>query len=940
MATQRASGQLTLTDLNDAIISGTAPSNPSVGTLWVDESTNPNTLKKYNGTGWDIIGEIMDSGTGTTITTITTTLGNMTDDGKIDFTERQYVKDKLTGIIGYVMADTTTTLPTTSTLDSSAKGSFYTSRKSALNAGLTTSDTNYTNLATQYNNLKTYLEGLTPVDAWDTGVTHKDSVIVVTASTWRDKWLQYYLAEQALDTATALKLKQNVDNVSVGGRNLMDTGFTPIVQNDTTTGNNLTVTPYTYNGINGYRLTKTTNGGWGSYLQWDLVDGAINDLTSLYSFSVFAVNLDTTKACSVTDFLSNGQSLNIAIDSESKSITGTLQRFKFEGKSIKSGYDNTKNDTHWHFNLGICDIFIAQPKFEKGNKSTDYTPAPEEMPSTIYDTVFNVNKQNIISTVTSSTEFNTALTQPLGDFVFNNGASNWVNSQGGTTPPTATIVKDSGAKYGANAIQISNQLWAFYGTPIPVNIDHVYRVKFRVKQTVNPTTAGTSKVYAGVASFDQNKNPLTTSTYGTHRYCAVQGTTITTTDGWKEFEGTISGEGDEGYDQFITGTKYAVPMFIVNYSAGDGTALVDVCSIEDITDTNNLGTQLADVQQSMSADGITTLIQKSTFYSNDFKNVQDKPDFDDLSKYALGDDLDKTNQSVADLSDKVDGIDLTSYATKTYVDTTATGITDKFSATGGMNLLKNSIGFSDFTFWTRSSTATGAMSTISNNELQTLGFGSGFQFNSYTATRNIYQDVPVIPNKPYTISWYAKKTNSATGTGNDNSFVVQILNPSDGSGLSGASHWYYNTDTTNGYEESHFTFTPTIPVIRVRIYAYQYAVASITGLMLTIGDMPLMWSLATGETYNTNVRLDINGIRVSQLDANSKEIGYTSITPSEFAGWYDTNGDGVFEKVFYLNGDETVTKKLTATDEITMGTIKVLKIDSGGYSGWAFVPLD
>jgi hypothetical protein len=52
MANKIATGQITLTDLNDAIVAGTAPTNPTVGTLWIDSSVNPNVLKKWNGSAW------------------------------------------------------------------------------------------------------------------------------------------------------------------------------------------------------------------------------------------------------------------------------------------------------------------------------------------------------------------------------------------------------------------------------------------------------------------------------------------------------------------------------------------------------------------------------------------------------------------------------------------------------------------------------------------------------------------------------------------------------------------------------------------------------------------------------------------------------------------------------------------------------------------------
>ncbi|WP_222124669.1 hypothetical protein, partial [Staphylococcus hominis] len=121
-----------------------------------------------------------------------------------------------------------------------------------------------------------------------------------------------------------------------------------------------------------------------------------------------------------------------------------------------------------------------------------------------------------------------------------------------------------------------------------------------------------------------------------------------------------------------------------------------------------------------------------------------------------------------------------------------------------------------------------------------------------------------------------------------------------------------STMTNTGYDASHMTYTPQSDTITVRFIGYADVDATLTGIMLTIGDVPLQWSLATGEVYNTHIRMDVNGIRVSQLDENRKEIGYTQITPQEFAGYYDAEGNGSFQKIFYLNGEETVTKKLRA----------------------------
>jgi hypothetical protein len=96
--------------------------------------------------------------------------------------------------------------------------------------------------------------------------------------------------------------------------------------------------------------------------------------------------------------------------------------------------------------------------------------------------------------------------------------------------------------------------------------------------------------------------------------------------------------------------------------------------------------------------------------------------------------------------------------------------------------------------------------------------------------------------------------------------------------------------------------------------------------MLNDGSVPLHWTLATGELYNTNIRMDLNGIRVSRIE-EGKEVGYTLVTPEEFGGYF-INADGNAEKIFYLQEDETVSKKFRAKEEITMGTIKIVKVNN------------
>src|SRR5690606_30451863 len=178
-------GQLSLLDLNDAIVSGSPPLNPSNGSLWIDESQTPAMLNKWNGVRWVEMGQL-DPELSVTIEEINSTLGNMANDSLIDFKERQVIKDKLTEILGYVIDDSATYLPASSTLYSSGRGELWAVRNSALSAGIEPNNATYVNVATRYDNLKSYLDMMYPTKVWDARTVNSELVIEVDKATFRD----------------------------------------------------------------------------------------------------------------------------------------------------------------------------------------------------------------------------------------------------------------------------------------------------------------------------------------------------------------------------------------------------------------------------------------------------------------------------------------------------------------------------------------------------------------------------------------------------------------------------------------------------------------------------------------------------------------------------------------------------------------------------------
>jgi hypothetical protein len=223
MATTRvASTQIDLLDLNDAIISGTQPSNPVDGTLWINNSVTPPVLMVWHpDTGWvtqPIDLTYLDPGASQTITDNAQLLSDMADDLLLTKLERLDVKNIVTNMMGSIPADTGS-MPTLASIDSSSttfKGEIWSVRTSALAAGIPTTDTTYSTYGTAYTTLIGYLNGLSP-KPWDITSTNNTTL----TSAWRTDWNAYYTAYNALVQAVNSKLGTG----PVGGRNyLRNTG--------------------------------------------------------------------------------------------------------------------------------------------------------------------------------------------------------------------------------------------------------------------------------------------------------------------------------------------------------------------------------------------------------------------------------------------------------------------------------------------------------------------------------------------------------------------------------------------------------------------------------------------------------------------------------------------------------------------------------------------
>ena len=231
------------------------------------------------------------------------------------------------------------------------------------------------------------------------------------------------------------------------------------------------------------------------------------------------------------------------------------------------------------------------------------------VPITIDGVVFNKTfsysialKGNTGATGPQGPQGNTGPQGPQGeakdyyDGSFMDGKKYWSTAYTDTynQPGTNVVVtKEATSKIGGNVLQIQNDTWLYSKNKIAIEQNKIYKFTFRVRQIQDPLNGSDkNKIYAGATTFDANGNRLSPNN-GTYFIASSQG--ITVANGWKEYTAYMSTSaknaliGTDGktlcpaVKAFDTGTVAIKPMFIVNYSGGNGIAQVDALTMEDYT---------------------------------------------------------------------------------------------------------------------------------------------------------------------------------------------------------------------------------------------------------------------------------------------------------------------------------------------------------------------
>ncbi|EKD23683.1 MAG: hypothetical protein ACD_81C00195G0002 [uncultured bacterium] len=163
----------------------------------------------------------------------------------------------------------------------------------------------------------------------------------------------------------------------------------------------------------------------------------------------------------------------------------------------------------------------------------------------------------------------------------------WYKNAG---PGTVTVQGDAQTP---NFIQANGQVWYGWQENIPYDPNSIYKLECRARQILDPTVGGKSTYcgFNGVAADGVTLVSVSGSnSYGSQHYRAFSGTSLTVAAGWTVATGYTSGYGaPNGTSGTCTNpaapcvvhanVRYIRPMFLLNYSVGDGIANLDYIKI-------------------------------------------------------------------------------------------------------------------------------------------------------------------------------------------------------------------------------------------------------------------------------------------------------------------------------------------------------------------------
>lgn len=255
-------------------------------------------------------------------------------------------------------------------------------------------------------------------------------------------------------SSTSYSVSSTLDGVEVGGRNLVRYTNQGDKQWGVSPGNGaMTKSAEVFtdlnnaNGVNFTIAKQSTNWNYVQFRDNSLIDYLLQNIGETYTISF---DFKTSHLGVISISVNDGSGLNRIIDfgNYNVSLANKWIHISLTAKSVTA----TKSDQIIYFNTfkinqaGAATFKIANLKLEKGNKATDWTPAPEDVQSGIDDAFNSANDaNNKIDLITPDIEFSKAQIE-----VLNKSISSLVVDQNGGSLMTQT---PDGWQFNIGAIQ-------------------------------------------------------------------------------------------------------------------------------------------------------------------------------------------------------------------------------------------------------------------------------------------------------------------------------------------------------------------------------------------------------------------------------------------------------------------------------------------------------
>ena len=169
---------------------------------------------------------------------------------------------------------------------------------------------------------------------------------------------------------TADDLSVSLKSLEVGGRNYI---LSSAVMVDGNASNGITLTTQDDGGVK--VVTVSGNGNWHSWYQPNVANSNLSDGDE-FTFSV-DIKCDEGSTGKPTIYIKSGMGYY--------TLNGTIST-KYT-RLYYTGIWNSTNNVQFHFgwNNTVGTFYVRHPKLEKGNRYTDWTPAPEDIENDILD---------------------------------------------------------------------------------------------------------------------------------------------------------------------------------------------------------------------------------------------------------------------------------------------------------------------------------------------------------------------------------------------------------------------------------------------------------------------------------------------------------------------------------------------------------------------------